>query len=129
MLIDPKSSIPIFRQIADQLRSSIDSGVYKPGEMLPSLRALAIDIKVNPNTVQRAYDALEREGVVESRRGVGIFVAKSAQGKRNSAERKLLAQLDRTIRQSIASGLTPDAIRLAFEDAMREYLLESRRSC
>ncbi len=73
MLIDPKSSIPIFRQIADQLRQSIDAGVFKAGEMLPSLRTMAVDIKVNPNTVQRAYEALEREGVVETRRGIGIL--------------------------------------------------------
>lgn len=127
MLIDPKSSVPIFRQIADQLRNAIDAGVYKSGEMLPSLRALAIDIKVNPNTVQRAYDALEREGVVETRRGVGIFVVKTATGKRSAAERKLLTQLDRTIRQAISSGLTPDAVRLAFEESMREFLSEAMR--
>lgn len=129
MLIDPKSSIPIFRQIADQMRSAIDAGVYKSGEMLPSLRALAIEIKVNPNTVQRAYDALEREGVVETRRGIGIFVAKAATGKRNSAQQKLLTRLDRTIRQAIKSGLTPDAIRLTFEESMRAFLSEGRRSC
>jgi len=122
MLIDPKSSIPIFRQIADQLRSAIDAGVHMPGEMLPSLRALAIDIKVNPNTVQRAYDALEREGVVETRRGIGIFVAKTATGKRSAAEQKLLAQLERSIRQANKAGLTPDAIRLVFDESMRVFL-------
>lgn len=122
MLIDPKSSIPIFRQIADQMKSAIDAGVHRPGEMLPSLRALAIEIKVNPNTVQRAYDALEREGVVETRRGVGIFVAKAATAKRNAAEQKLQTQFDRSIRQANKSGLKPDAIRLAFEESMREFL-------
>lgn len=126
MLIDPKSSIPIFRQIADQLRNAIDAGVYKSGEMLPSLRALAIDIKVNPNTVQRAYDALEREGIVETRRGVGIFVAKVSKSKRSAVERKLSTQLNRTIREAIGSGLTPDAVRLSFEESMREFLSEAR---
>lgn len=127
MLIDPKSSIPIFRQIADQMRSAIDAGVHRPGEMLPSLRALAVEIKVNPNTVQRAYDALEREGVVESRRGIGIFVAQTATAKRKPAEQKLQTQLARTIRQAVKSGLTPDAIRLAFEESMRGFLSESRK--
>jgi GntR family transcriptional regulator len=126
VLIDPKSSISIFRQIADQLRSAVDAGVYKAGEILPSLRVLAIDIKVNPNTVQRAYDALEREGVVETRRGVGIFVAKKATGKRKPAEQKLLTRFDRTIRQAVVSGFTPDAIRLAFEESMRQFLSEVR---
>ena len=129
MLIDPKSSTPIFRQIADQLRSAMDAGVYKAGEMLPSLRALAIDIKVNPNTVQRAYDALEREGVVETRRGVGIFVTKKAAGKRNSVEQKFFNQFERTIRQAIAAGVTPDAVRLTFEESLREVLAQARRTC
>ena len=128
MLIDPKSSTPIFRQIADQMRSAIDAGVYKAGEMLPSLRALAIDIKVNPNTVQRAYDALEREGVVETRRGIGIFVAQKALGKRLSAEKKTLNQFERTIRQALDAGLTPDSVRLAFEDSMRGILSQARRA-
>lgn len=127
MLIDPKSSTPIFRQIADQMKSSIDSGVHRPGEMLPSLRALAIDIKVNPNTVQRAYDALEREGVVETRRGVGVFVAKAATAKRNSAEQKLQAQLQRSIAQAVKADLKPDAIRLVFEESMREFLSGAKR--
>ena len=129
MLIDPKSSTPIFRQIADQLRSAIDAGVYKAGEMLPSLRALAIDIKVNPNTVQRAYDALEREGVVETRRGVGIFVTKKTTGKRNAVEQKFFNQFERTIRQAIAAGVTPDAVRLTFEESLREVLSQARRTC
>jgi len=127
MLIDPKSSIPIFRQISDQLRHAIDSSVYKPGEMLPSLRAMAVDIKVNPNTVQRAYDALEREGVVETRRGVGIFVASSNRKKLNAAEVRLNGQLVSVIRQGVRAGLTLDAIRVTFETAMREFLAEAKQ--
>lgn len=122
MLIDPKSPIPIFRQIADQLRQSIDAGVYKSGEILPSLRQLAVDIKVNPNTIQRAYEALEREGVVESRRGVGIFVANTSRNKLNVAEKKLNRSLGGVIRQATKDGLTPDQIRLTFELALREHL-------
>lgn len=122
MLIDPKSPIPIFRQIADQLRQSIDAGVFKAGEMLPSLRAMAVDIKVNPNTVQRAYEALEREGVVETRRGIGIFVASSNRNNMNATEERLRKHLLVAIRQGVKAGLTPDAVRAAFESTMREFL-------
>ncbi|MFN7878331.1 MAG: GntR family transcriptional regulator [Pirellula sp.] len=59
MLIAPESSIPILRQIADQLCQSIEDGVYKSGEILPSLRQFAVEIKVNPNTIQRVYETLE----------------------------------------------------------------------
>ena len=128
MLIDPKSSIPIFRQIADQMRASIDAGVYRPGEMLPSLRALAIEIKVNPNTVQRAYDALEREGVVESRRGIGMFVAsRAAPTKRKPAERKLQRQLDQVIQEATDAGLTLDAVRYTFEQSMRRSVEKAKQ--
>lgn len=127
MFVDPKSTIPIFRQIADQLRQSIDAGVYKTGEMLPSLRAMALEIKVNPNTVQRAYDALEREGVVETRRGVGIFVASSNFKKMNAAETTLTNQMMLAIRRGVKAGLTPDAVRSAFEASMREFLARVKK--
>jgi GntR family transcriptional regulator len=127
MLIDPKSSTPIFRQIADQLRRAIDSGVYKPGEMLPSLRTMAVDIKVNPNTVQRAYDALEREGVVETRRGIGIFVASANRNRVSAAEERLTNHLLVAVRQGVKAGLTPDAVRSAFERALRQFLAGAKK--
>ena len=125
MLIDPKSNVPIFRQIADQLRDRIHAGIYKPGEMLPSLRSLALDIRVNPNTVQRAYETLEREGAVYSKRGVGIFVSDSQSlSKLEPDERRTFDRLAKTIGQATKSGLTPDRIRSLFEDALRGHLVE-----
>jgi GntR family transcriptional regulator len=127
MLIDPKSSTPIFRQIADQLRQTIDANVYRPGEILPSLRAMAVEICVNPNTVQRAYDALEREGVVETRRGVGIFVSATNRNHLNAAEQRLSNQFSTAIRQGVKSRLTPDTVRSVFEDALRQILAEATK--
>ncbi|MFN9713558.1 MAG: GntR family transcriptional regulator [Planctomycetota bacterium] len=126
MLIDPKSSTPIFRQIADQLRQAIESKVYKPGEMLPSLRAMAIEINVNPNTVQRAYEALEREGVVETRRGVGIFVTALNRSQLNAAEQRLSDHFSAAIRRGVTARLTPDTVRSVFEDALRKILTEAK---
>jgi len=122
MLIDPKSPIPIFRQIADQLRQAVDAGVHKPGEMLPSQRVLAIEIKVNPNTIQRAYEALEREGIVETRRGVGVFVVQSNRRKLSEAEMRLCSQYESAIRQALKAGVTPDATRAMFEQSLRHVL-------
>jgi GntR family transcriptional regulator len=127
MLIDPKSSTPIFRQIADQLRQAIDANVYRPGEMLPSLRAMAVEICVNPNTVQRAYDALEREGVVETRRGVGIFVAATNRDHLNASEQRLSKQFSTAIRQGVKANLTPDTVRSVFEDSLRQVLVEAKK--
>ena len=122
MFIDPKSPIPIFRQIADQLRQAVDAGVHKPGEMLPSQRVLAIEIKVNPNTIQRAYEALEREGIVETRRGVGVFVVQSNRRKLSEAETRLCNQYATAIRQALKAGLTPDAARAMFEQSLCQVL-------
>ena len=78
MKIDPRSHIPIYLQIADGIREAVASGVYRPGDSLPSLRAMALEIQVNPNTVQRAYDELARGGLIYAQRGKGLFVAEKA---------------------------------------------------
>jgi GntR family transcriptional regulator len=70
--------VPIFQQIVDRLTAAVAAGVYKPGELVPSVRQQALHLLVNPNTVQRAYEHLEREGVLVSRRGSGMAVADGA---------------------------------------------------
>jgi len=125
MLIDPKSHVPIFRQIAGHLRKQIADGIYKTSEVLPSLRALAIEIAVNPNTVQRAYELLEREGLVESRRGLGVFVAKVDRRRQNRVEKRINREFSGTIRMAVESGLSPDRIRTVFEAAMLNFVREA----
>jgi len=78
MKIDADNPVPIFQQIVDRLTSAVAAGVYKPGELVPSVRQQALHLLVNPNTVQRAYEHLEREGVLVSRRGSGMAVADGA---------------------------------------------------
>src|SRR5271166_485006 len=74
-MLDPKSGVPIYRQIQDQIRYGIGSGKLRPGEQLPTVRALAVDLSVNPNTVIKAYTELERLGVLTTEQGSGTFVA------------------------------------------------------
>lgn len=69
------SSAPIYRQIADQIRRGVASGALQSGEQLPSVRVLAEQLVVNPNTVARAYADLTRDGVLDSQAGKGLFVA------------------------------------------------------
>ncbi|MDA1233126.1 MAG: GntR family transcriptional regulator [Planctomycetota bacterium] len=123
MIIDPKSNVPIFRQIADQIREAVNVGVYQPAEALPSLRALAVEIRVNPNTVQRAYDELEREGVIESRRGLGVFVVDQRRLTAGSrAEKKLASQFQNAVSTALAEGVTPARMRELFECTLRANL-------
>ena len=76
--LDPKSGVPVYRQIQDQIRYGIASGLLNPGEQLPTVRALAVELSVNPNTVIKAYSELEREGVLTTEQGSGTFVGLQA---------------------------------------------------
>jgi GntR family transcriptional regulator len=73
--IDPSSGTPIYRQLVDQVRQAVASGVLRAGDRLPSVRDLAVELAVNPNTVAKSYQELEREGVIETPRGRGSFIA------------------------------------------------------
>ena len=128
MIIDPKSTTPIYRQIVSQVRDSIDAGVYRAGESLPSLRAMAVEIRVNPNTVQRAYEELEREGVVESRRGIGVFVVdRRGKAARKKHEREAVAIFRQGIGAALAAELQPVRIRELFESALNSGLADARK--
>src|SRR5262245_36124184 len=72
--VDPSSGLPVYRQIIDQVRRMLVSGRLQPGERLPSIRDLALKLGINPLTVGRAYGDLEREGLIEMRRGLGMYV-------------------------------------------------------
>jgi GntR family transcriptional regulator len=73
--LNAKSGVPIYRQIQDQIRYGVASGVLTPGEQLPTVRALAVELSVNPNTVIKAYSELEREGLLTTEQGSGTFVS------------------------------------------------------
>ena len=75
LTIDPESSVPIYIQIEDTIHSLIAAGQIRPGEQLPTIRELAADIRVNLNTVARAYFELDKEGVITTQRGKGTFVS------------------------------------------------------
>ncbi|MFZ5644463.1 MAG: GntR family transcriptional regulator [Bacillota bacterium] len=73
--IEPGRGIPIYIQVLEQIRSSVASGVLAPGDQLPSVRDLAVQLSINPNTISKAYQELEHEGVVYTLRGRGTFVS------------------------------------------------------
>lgn len=73
--LDPKTGMPFYRQIIDQIRFGIATGKLKVGEQLPTVRALAVDLKVNLNTVAKAYKELEIQNVLETQQGTGTFIS------------------------------------------------------
>jgi len=84
--IDLHSGVPVYRQLIDQVRSGIASGTLTAGDQLPTVRQLAVDLAINPNTVMRAYRELELGGLLETHQGTGTFIANKKLEK-NSAER------------------------------------------
>jgi GntR family transcriptional regulator len=129
LIIDPKSTVPVYRQIVEQICRAIDAGVYRPGESLPSQRTLAAEIRVNPNTVQRAFDELLRDGVIESRRGLGVFVVDRRRvAPRGAVEREVATALKRGVEVALDAGLTPTRIRELFDAAMRSQQTAGERS-
>jgi GntR family transcriptional regulator len=85
--IDLHSGMPVYRQLIDQVRSGIASGSLIAGDQLPTVRQLAVDLAINPNTVMRAYRELEFGGLLETHQGTGTFITKKKLEK-NSAERE-----------------------------------------
>ena len=119
MNIDTRSHVPIYLQIAQGIREAVAAGIYCPGEALPSLRALAIDVQVNPNTVQRAYDELAREGLIHARRGKGLFVAEEgAVAAQTRAQQGVQRAFEQGIRTGRAAGMRTEQLRSIFEASM-----------
>src|ERR671935_3058351 len=73
--LDLRSGVPVYRQIIDQVLGGIASGALSPGDQLPTVRQLAVDLAINPNTVVRAYRELEIRGVLDTQQGTGTFIA------------------------------------------------------
>lgn len=119
MKIDPRGHRPIYLQIADGIREAVAAGIYRSGEALPSLRAMALEAKVNPNTVQRAYDELARDGLIYAQRGKGLFVADQGKVEAQTLARQLVQRaFEDGIRRAEAAGLESAEIRKIFEASL-----------
>jgi GntR family transcriptional regulator len=107
--LDLHSGMPVYRQIMDQVRGGIASGLLAAGDQLPTVRQLAVDLEINPNTVVRAYRELELGGLLETHQGTGTFIS-TQKMKRGNAERdRQLAQIVADcISRAGAAGFTVD---------------------
>ena len=110
--IDPRDQTPIYAQLDRGLRAAIATGRLQPGDQLPTVRQLAVELSVNANTVARVYGDLERDGVLETRRGVGSFVAATPGQARPPAEhtKRLRAFVTRVLADAGAAGFTRDEV-------------------
>jgi GntR family transcriptional regulator len=113
---NPSSGVPIYLQLMEQVKHAIETGALRPGEQLPSIRPLAEELVVNPNTVAKAYRELEHEGVIELRQGAGAFVSAKAPTKRDADKlRASQATVAGAIEKLRARGVTDEEIRRLVE--------------
>src|SRR5213593_2712112 len=110
--IDQRDPTPIYAQLERGLRAAVATSRLRPGDQLPTVRQLAVDLKINANTVARVYAELERAGVIETKRGVGSFItATPAQAHPpREHERRLRAFITRVLADADAAGFTSDDV-------------------
>ncbi|MGE5597981.1 MAG: GntR family transcriptional regulator [Bacteroidota bacterium] len=120
--IDPSSGTPIYLQIVEQVKQAVAGGVLKPGQRLPATRDLAIELAVNPNTVVKAYQALEREGLIVLPRGRGAFIAESPQHAPEERLVLLRPSVERLVAEAYRLGCTADdVLALLRENLAKTY--------
>jgi GntR family transcriptional regulator len=91
--LDLHSGMPVYRQIMDQVRGGVASGLLAAGDQLPTVRQLAVDLEINPNTVVRAYRELEFGGLIETQQGTGTFISAQKMKRADAERERQLAQI------------------------------------
>ena len=111
VVLDPSSGVPVYRQIILQIEMAIADGRLAAGRQLPTVRGLAVDLRVNPNTVARAYQELEIRGIVNTQFGAGTFISDKEVTLSEDERRQIIGQLVRGfISQAASYGFTVDDI-------------------
>ena len=124
--IEPASEVPIYDQIVRQVKLAVADGVLVGGQMVPSVRQLATELAINPNTIARAYQQLQTDLVLEPLRGRGMVVRRDAVKRCTKARNTLVADaVRRAMADALSGGMSADELRELFESALES---ESRRS-
>lgn len=126
--IDHHSGQPIYRQVMDQIRRQILAGNLPEGEQLVSVRELAGQLNVNPMTISKAYSLLEVEGLLERRRGVGLFVAHVRQDQKSRTKSQMLEQiLARAVATAVQLDIPETEVHELIERLFERYAVTTRR--
>ena len=110
IILDYKDRRPIYEQVAEKLEELMLLGILGENEPLPSVRSLAMELSINPNTIQRAYGELERQGYIYTVKGKGSFVAENSVMKENR-KKDLLIQVSEVIDEAIRLGISGEEIK------------------
>ncbi|HTX58454.1 MAG TPA: GntR family transcriptional regulator [Verrucomicrobiae bacterium] len=127
LTVDPRSGVPIYLQIIEQIKRSVALGVLQTGEQLPTVKQLALDLTINPNTVAKAYRDLEREQVIETFAGRGSFVRNGGVSEAKTAISDVAAKAFETaVRDARALGLSKEDVRDLIERSVERWFPEER---
>jgi GntR family transcriptional regulator len=128
--VDQKSGIPIYVQIMDQIKHLIATGLLQPGQQLPTIRELAVDLTVNLHTVAHAYAELEREGFLTIQRGRGTFITNGVHEHSlgDLREAKLQALVESMFAESLNLGYEPDEVQEALDTHIEQWRTMTQQS-
>jgi GntR family transcriptional regulator len=120
--VNPRSGIPIYVQLVQQIRHALDVGILRPGESLPTVRQLAAELTIAPNTIVKAYSELENLGLIESRPGVGTTVSADVNGRLPAQQREdILERLRSVIRDASQMNISDTELRTSVEEHIQAY--------
>jgi GntR family transcriptional regulator len=122
--LDPRSGVPTYLQLVQQVKHAIRLGILRPGDQLPTVKEVVAQLVINPNTVLKAYRALDHAGLVEGRRGEGTFVTAAAPQEPVENHEALRRALERWLRSARDAGLDEEAIQAIFAAAIHALRLE-----
>jgi GntR family transcriptional regulator len=127
--VDPSSRLPIWRQLTSQIREAVARGRLQPEERLPSVRELSRQVVVNPNTIARVYTELEREGLLNTRPGLGVFVAHPrAELTRKVRRERLREAIDRFLTEAVHLGFTAEEVVASVSEQVQHFQWPSKDS-
>jgi len=119
--LDTRSGVPVYRQIIDQVQGGIASGALARGDQIPTVRQVAVDLEINPNTVLRAYRELEIRGVLDTQQGTGTFISDRKVIEDGAERERLLAQLvSEFVARAGAGGFTVEELIEGLRDRKRK---------
>jgi len=117
--VNHSSGIPLYLQLMEQIKHAVETGALHAGDQLPTIRKLAEDLVMNPNTVARAYRELEHEGIIELKHGSGAYIRESLPGS-TRITKKTQAVVQSAIERLVSAGLTEEEIRKMVENELSQ---------
>jgi len=125
--LDAHSGVPVYRQLIDQVQAAIASGILNTGDQLPTVRQVAVDLTINPNTVSRAYREMEIRGLLDTQQGSGTFISdRKIEYSKNERERLLTQLVGELVSRAGAAGFTLKQLMKTLEELQPEEDLKRK---